>query len=388
MLREELKLHLEQKILPFWERLADKDNGGFYGYVSKDLVTDVKADKGCILNSRILWTFSTAARILKNDEYRIYADRAYEFLKAFEDHENGGVFWSVTYDGKPADTTKHTYCQAFAIYGLSAYYKLTGKQEALDKALALLDVIETRCKVGKDYGESYYADFSPKVNTQTSENGVIATRTMNTTLHVLEGCAELYRFHPDVKVEKVVRYCLELILKVQYSPEKHRIGVFFDDDFNELLDMQSYGHDIESSWLIWDAVTAVLPENEWEPYKAMCLDLARSVRERAWTDHGLRNEIVNGEVEETRVWWVQAETLLGFANAWELTGEEDWARLAAEQWETIQRMIVDKRENGEWYWSVNEDGSLTWRPMVEEWKCPYHNGRMCLRMVEAENFPV
>ena len=387
MLRDELKAHLTGKILPFWEGLKDEAHGGFYGYVDKELNVVPRADKGCILHARILWTFATAARLLGSEEYRRYADWAYEALKLFEDPANGGVYWSITFDGKPSDTTKHTYCQAFAIYGLSAYYRLTGKEEALEKARGLYRIIEEKCTVYNGYGEAYKADFSPESNEKLSENGVMATRTMNTLLHVLEAYVELHRAAPDEAVNRACRKALAIFLEKMYNREKHRLEVFYDDDYHPLLDMQSYGHDIESGWLLWDAAQEILREDELAPCRAMCLDLIRSVRERAFTDHGLKNEWVNGEVSELRIWWVQAETMLGFAEAWELTKEESWLRDLRTQWDTIQRMIVDPRPNGEWYWSVLEDGSLTDRPMVEEWKCPYHNSRMCLRIME-KNPPV
>ena len=380
-LKQELKEHLTGKILPFWEGLKDEAHGGFYGYVDKELKVLREADKGCILHSRILWTFSTAARMLKSAEYRAYADWAYESLKMFEDEKNGGVYWSVTFDGRPADTTKHTYCQAFAIYGLSAYYRLTGKREALEKARALYRIIEEKCRVYNGYGEAYRADFSPESNEKLSENGVMATRTMNTLLHVLEAYTELHRAEPEDHVWKASLAALEIFLKTMYNPEKHRLEVFFDDDYHPLLDMQSYGHDIESGWLLWDSVQEFIPESGRAPYRAMCLDLLESVRRRALTDHGLKNEWVAGEADELRVWWVQAEAMLGLDCGWRLTGDDSWKRDLEAEWRTIQRMIVDKRPGGEWYWSVHEDGSLTERPMVEEWKCPYHNGRMCLRLM-------
>jgi mannobiose 2-epimerase len=169
-----------------------------------------------------------------------------------------------------------------------------------------------------------------------------------------------------------------------YNPEKHRLEVFYDDDYRPLLDMQSYGHDIESGWLLWDSAQEFLPEKERAPYRAMCLYLLESVRRRAFTDHGLKNEWVAGETNELRIWWVQAETMLGLDCGWHLTGDPSWKEDLETQWKTIQRMIVDPRPGGEWYWSVYEDGSLTERPMVEEWKCPYHNGRMCLRLMEQK----
>lgn len=387
MLRDEMKAHLTQKILPFWEKLRDEEHGGFYGYVDKELNVIQKADKGCILHGRILWTFSTASRILQDEGLRKYADWAYESLHMFEDHENGGVYWSVTYDGKPSDTTKHTYCQAFVIYGLAAYYRLTGNREALEWARRLYRVIEEKCTVYNGYGEAYQKDFSPESNEKLSENGVMATRTMNTLLHVLEAYTELYRAQPDEAVRQKGKEALDRFLEKMYNPAAHRLEVFYDDDYHSLLNMQSYGHDIEAGWLLWDSANALLPETEWEPCRAMCLDLIESVYDRAFTDHGLKNECVDGENNELRIWWVQAETMLGFEAGWRLTGNNKWLEAMKTQWNTIQRMIVDRREAGEWYWSVYEDGSLTERPMVEEWKCPYHNSRMCLRLMEA-NLPI
>ena len=170
MNKAEIRAHLERKILPFWMGMKDETYGGFYGYMDHNLITDRTADKGCILHSRILWTFSTAARVLRSAELRRYAEHAREFMRRFEDPENGGVFWSVTFDGKPADTTKHTYCQAFAVYGLAAYYRLTGEQEALDKAMELFRVIESRCKDEFGYLEALKADFSPVVQEKQQLN--------------------------------------------------------------------------------------------------------------------------------------------------------------------------------------------------------------------------
>lgn len=385
MLVKELETHLKTKILPFWIRLADEENGGYYGYVDKELVVDRQAHKGCILNSRTLWSFATAARVMDDPSYLPYAKRAYDFMAKFEDQENGGVYWSVTAEGKPLDLTKHTYCQAFAIYGLAAYARATGLTEPLDKAMKLFRIIEDRCKDEGGYGEAYKPDFSPESNEKLSENGVMASRTMNTLLHVLEAYAELYRANASEEVRLAGVACLERFLNVMYNKEKARLEVFFDADYKPLLDMQSFGHDIEASWLMWDAVECMIPAAEREPYKAMCVALADSVHRRAMTDHGLKNEMVDGVVDELRIWWVQAETLLGFANAWELTGEARYQEAVNTQWATIQRMIVDPRPQGEWYWSVYEDGTMTERPMVEEWKCPYHNSRMCLRLMEQWN---
>ena len=384
MLKDQMRAHLTGCILPFWESLKDERHGGFFGYMDRDLNVLREADKGCILNSRILWTFSTAAGALNDETAKRYADHAYGFLSRFEDAEHGGMYWSVTHNGVPSDTTKHTYCQAFAVYGLAAYYRLTGNREALEKAVALYRLIEEKCRDAGGYGEAFRADFSPESNEKLSENGVMAGRTMNTLLHVLEAYTELYRVWPDPGLRSRGRDALACFLNVIYNNAKHRLDVFFDPGFRPLLDMQSYGHDIEASWLLWDSVTALLPENEQAPYRAMCLDLADSVCRRAFTDHGLKNECVDGQDDELRIWWVQAETMLGFANAYALTKDSAWLDRLITQWTSIRRMILDKRPGGEWYWSVFENGEPTERPIVEQWKCPYHNGRMCLKLMEAD----
>ena len=385
MLRDEIRNHLEQKILPFWEAMKDGEAGGFYGYMDNHLILNRLADKGCILNSRILWTFSTAAKELDSAEYRQYADHAMEFFRRFEDPDHGGVYWSVTWDGNPADTTKHTYCQAFAIYGLVAYYRLTGKQEALDKAMDLFRIIESRCKDEFGYLEALKADFSPETNEKLSENGIMASRTMNTLLHVVEAYTELHRAHPDGQVMIACVEALNQLLDRIYNPEKRRMEVFFDGDFRPILDMQSYGHDIEGSWLIWDSAAYFLREDGREAWRKMCLDLLESATERAFTDHGLAYEIVNGEVNTTRAWWPQAETMLGFEFGWRMTGDPAWLKRMRTQWNYILEETVDPREGSEWFNELREDGTLIEdKPMVEEWKCPYHNGRMCLRLMKAE----
>ena len=386
MLQEEIRTHLERKILPFWMGLRDETYGGFYGYMDNHLILNRTADKGCILNSRILWTFATAAKELDREDLRPYADCAYEFLRRFEDPENGGVYWSVTFDGLPADTTKHTYCQAFAIYGLAAYYRLTGKQEALDKAMDLFRVIESRCRDEKGYLEALKADFSPETSEKLSENGVMASRTMNTLLHVMEAYTELYRACPDAQVMIATVEALNQFAGTIYNPAKHRMDVFFDDDFRPLLDMKSYGHDIEGSWLIWDAAeTFIRPEGR-ETWRRMCLDLLESTTEQAFTDHGLHYEVVDGAVCTTRAWWPQAETMLGFEFGWRLTKDPAWLDRMQVQWDYIRQVTVDPREGSEWFNELREDGTLIDedKPMVDEWKCPYHNGRMCLRLIRAD----
>lgn len=376
---------LEGNIIPFWQGLRDEEYGGFYGFMDIELNLNKEADKGCILNSRILWFFSEAARILGRRELLEDARHAYDFLKNYcIDKEHGGVYWSVAYDGKPADTTKHTYNQAFAIYALAAYYEASGDKAALETAYELLELIEKRFKDAYGYGDAYDRAYAPIVNDKLSENGIIAERTMNTTLHVFEACSGLYRATKDEKVADIMRGLLDTFINKMYNPSVRRLDVFYDAQWNNLIDLTSYGHDIEASWLVeWGA--DMLAGAEDAPLRAkvseLCTSLAESVYARAYREGSLRNECLGSDEDEKRVWWVQAEAVLGFLSEARKHPQEAKYKEAAESiMAFIEDKLIDKRTGSEWLSEVMPDGSCTpeRRAIVEEWKCPYHNGRMCL----------
>ncbi len=384
-LKEEALGHVREKILPFWMNLKDEEQGGYYGYMDYDLNVDKQAVKGCILNSRILWFFSNACTCLKDPSLLPYAGHAYRFLKeSCLDYQYGGLYWSVTYDGKAEDGTKHVYNQAFAVYALSSYYEASGDEEALGIAWKLFGLIEEKGKDEGGYLEAFERDFeTPAGNEKLSENGVMADRTMNTLLHVFEAYMELYRVTGDGRVKKPLRDILECFAGRIYNPARHRQEVFFDKDWNSLIDLHSYGHDIETSWLI-DRGCEVLGD----PKTAAKLlpitgDLADCVYRKAYHNRSLWNECERGTEDKTRVWWVQAEAVVGFLNAWERAPEKDEYRQAANDiWEYIKEYMVDKREGSEWFWDLNDKGKPESRkPIAEPWKCPYHNGRMCFEII-------
>lgn len=383
MLKEQARAMLEERLIPFWSALRDDAFGGFYGYMGFDLDLDKKAEKGCILNSRILWFFSRCAQQLGREDCLKNAEHAYRF---FMDHcldwEKGGVYWSLNYDGTVLDDGKHTYAQSFAIYGLSAYYEATGDKTALDAARSLFQVIESRCRDEGGYLEAFTRDFRPASNEKLSENGIMAQRTMNTLLHVFEGYAGLYQAAHDPEVGRAMERILDIYLHKIYDPALCRQKVFFDLDYNSLIDLHSYGHDIESSWLM-DWGTALLGKPELTAKVSQVdRELAETIYGRAYRDHSVLNECERGVDDTRRVWWVQAESVLGFLNAWEKTGEERFRQAAVDVWRYINEVITDRRPGGEWFWRVDENGLPDRdKPIVEPWKCPYHNGRMCLEIL-------
>lgn len=384
MMVNQVKDHLLTTIIPFWKKLRDDENGGYYGWMGYDLKLDKKAVKGCILNSRITWFFANAYTLLKDESLLAEAKHGFEFLKEHcMDKENGGIYWSIRYDGTPEDTTKHTYNQAFCIYALSSYYEASKDEEALKMARELFQLIETKCTDEVGYLEALTKDFRPESNEKLSENGVIADKTMNTLLHVFEAYTELYRVFGDAKVKDRLKWMMDLFADKIYNPTLHRQEVFFDKNYNSLIDLYSYGHDIETAWLM-DRGTEVLGEpNYIEMMTPITKDLTAQVYKVAFDGHSLANECCNGTVKTNRIWWVQAETIVGFLNGYQKDpSKKEYLEAARSQWQFIEEYVIDKRAGSEWYWEVQPDGTpIEGRPIVEPWKCPYHNGRMCLEVI-------
>ena len=387
MMVEEVKEHLLHTIIPFWKNLRDNEHGGYYGWLGYDLALDKKAVKGCILNSRITWFFANAYTLLKDESLLDEAKHGFAFMKDYcFDKENGGIYWSITYDGKPEDTTKHTYNQAFCIYALSSYYEASKDEEALAMAKELFHIIEEKCTDEVGYLEAFDREFHLIENDKLSENGVIADKTMSTLLHVFEAYTELYRVSKDTEVKKRLEWILDTIADKIYNPKLHRQEVFFDKNYNSILDLHSYGHDIETAWLLNRGVDVLGEEAYQKKMGPIIDDLTAQVYKVAFDGHSLANECEKGVVNTHRIWWVQAETVIGFLNGYQRNPEKkEYLEAAKSEWQFIKDYVIDKREGSEWFWEVDENGKpYPDRPIVEPWKCPYHNGRMCIEVIRRD----
>ncbi len=384
MLAQEMKEHLTTTIIPFWKKMRDDENGGYYGWMDYDLKIDKKAIKGCVLNSRVTWFFANAYMLLKDEELLDYAKHGFDFMKAYcIDRKYGGVYWSIRPDARPEDTEKHTYNQAFAIYALSSYYEASGNKTALDMAMDLFHIIEEKCMDEFGYKECFNRGFEEIDNDKLSENGVIAEKTMNTLLHVYEAYTELYRVGRCEAVKERMLWIMDTFKNKVYNPKLRRQEVFFDEEMNSILDLHSYGHDIETAWLI-DRGLDILKEEKYEKLmRPVTESLTEHVYKTAFDGNSLANECEKGVVDESRIWWVQAEAVVGFLNGYERNPYREEYRQAAEsEWKFIKEHIADKRQGGEWYWKVDKEGKpIEGAPIVEPWKCPYHNGRMCFEVI-------
>lgn len=379
----EIRKELTEHIIPFWDSLEDKEYGGFYGFMDNDLKLDKGAVKGVILHSRILWFYSNCYLTLKDEKCLEKAKGCYEFMaKNCVDHENGGVFWAVNADGSVADDMKHTYCQAFFIYALASYYDASGDKSALDLAMDIFRTVEEKCTDEVAYLEAMSRTWELVENDALSENGLMADKTMNTTLHLLEAYTELYRVHKDEKVLERLKFQTRIFLDKIFYKEDDRLLVFFDKNLDVIGDIHSYGHDIEATWLLDRACDVMGDKALSAEVAAMNEKIVANIKKLAYRDGSLLNERDKTEINTWRIWWVQAEAVVGFTNAAMRYNKPEYKEIAENIWNYIKNNLVDKREGGEWFSQLDENGKpADFKPVVDPWKCPYHNGRMCLEII-------
>jgi len=387
MLKTEIQNELENHIIPFWDSLCDYEKGGFYGFMDFDLTLDKNAPKGVILHSRILWFYSNCYLVLGKKEYLEKAEHCFEFLRSYcVDKENGGVYWMVNSDGTVNDSMKHTYCQAFFIYAMSSYYDASKNKEALDLAISVFETVESKCVDDVAYLEAQSREFKLIENDALSENGLMADKTMNTVLHLIEAYTELYRVSKNERVLKRLIFQLELTYDKIYDKEGSKLLVFFDKNMKVIGDIHSYGHDIEATWLLDRACDVIKGECGDEligKISNMNEKIVQNIAEIAFKDGSLLNERENDKINTWRIWWVQAESVVGFLNAAKRYNNPEYEKISESVWNYIKESIIDKRKGGEWYSQVDENGMpASFKATVDPWKCPYHNGRMCLEVIK------
>ena len=391
--KSEARVLLETNILRFWqERMVDYQQGGFYGRIDGYNVLHPDAEKGAVLNARILWTFSAAARVLHNTPYRILAARAYDYLvQRFIDREQGGVYWSLNADGTPLDTKKQTYAIAFAIYGLAEYYRATKDSEALQVAIRLFEDIEAHAfqsymvndQMVNGYTEALTRDWQPIADMRLSEKDENGVFTMNTHLHVLEAYTNLYRVLKNVqrddvqgtkeRITKQLRTLIDIFATRIFDPATGHLMLFFDENWQPSNTHTSPGHDIEAAWLLHEALEVFGDEELLNQTLPVIHSLAQAAEE---------------DIMDEKEWWCYAEAVVGYIDQWKLYQDEKPIEsninleLAETAFHYIQNHLVD-RENGEWFWAILPDGTPDrTHDKAGFWKCPYHNSRMCIELIE------
>ena len=383
-LAAEMKRELTDNILAYWMNKMCTPADGFYGRISGTEILDPTAPVGGIMTARILWTFASAYRVLGNPEYLEMALKAKSIIiNHFYDPEFGGIYWSLNPDYTPLDTKKQIYAIAFAIYGLSELNRATGDAEALDYAVRLFHSIEDHSfDMEKDgYFEAFTRTWEPIEDMRLSDKDANESKTMNTHLHVIEAYTCLYRVWKDSLLEKRLRGLIN-IFDTHILDENGHLKLFFDNDWNCGYDIFSYGHDIEASWLLHESALVLADEEMLAKIEARVPSVVAASSEGFTPEGGMIYEKMGDHMDNDRHWWVQAEAAVGYFNLWEHFGAQDGLENAIHCWEYIKAYILDKA-NGEWFWSVRADGTLNRdEDKAGFWKCPYHNGRMCLEIIE------
>ena len=378
---------LTGNILPFWQRhTPDPLNGGFYGALSNDLTIHNEVPRSSVLCARILWTFAAAYRRFGKGADLETADYAYDYLiGTFWDKQYQGIYWNVDLRGQPVMDRKHHYAQAFAIYSLCEYYQAGGKVEALAYAQKLFELLEEHAREPRygGYIEGSGREWGALADMRLSEKDMNCRKSMNTLLHMLEAYTSLARVWPDPAVKTSLRELLETFMAHVIDPRSGHLRLFFDNDWRSLSDSISFGHDIESSWLLWEAAV-VLDETALSTrVRAAALQLADAVyNDGRDTDGSLFQELgPRGINAVDKEWWSQAEGVLGFTNAYQLSGKEKYLHAAEDCWRYIEGRLIDHRYGG-WIKRIRPDGSVDEDSFkVGPWECPYHHARLCLEMM-------
>ncbi len=345
--REELEDEMEN-ILHYWMTHAiDKEQGGFYGKIDNDNTVFTEAPKGSVLNSRILWAFSCAYNFTGNKQYLEIADRAFKyFIHHFIDKEYGGIFWTVDYKGNPLDTKKQIYALAFALYGISEYQLSSGSQQAKEYALELYHTIEqySRDKVKLGFIEALTRDWQEIKDLRLSSKDANEKKSMNTHLHVLEAYANFYRIWPEEILRKNIQELIGLFLQHIIDVKTNHLVLFFDNDWQVRSNIISYGHDIEAAWLLLEAAEIIGDELLIDKVKKVSVKIACAASKGLDMDGGLWYEYNNAQqhLVKEKHWWVQAEAMIGFFNAWQLTGDESYFFDSFNNWQFVKKQILNK----------------------------------------------
>jgi len=391
---------LRNNILSYWvKHSVEKNRRGFYGAVDLNGDPVLTANKSCVLNARILWTFSAASDLYGIPEYRDMADLAFEVIqKYFTDPRFGGYYMELNPDFSIASAIKHTYAQAFVLYSLCRYYEYNKSGKVLDILQAFFDLLEakTRDTQNKGYLEAFTGSWKPIEENRMADNN--EPKSMNTHLHILEAYAGLYRVwkHDRVKIRltEIINLFLDNIIR-----SNGHLGIFFEADFTETKYSQgicSFGHDIEASWLLYEAAEILADPVILDRMRTLSVRMADAVEKNGLDKDGglfLESTRYGSHLRTNKHWWLQAENLVGFMNAFQLTGNIKYWNIVELSWNFIYEHVID-HERGEWYTKVNragvpylyeppDDPSPYYRNdwKIDPWKCPYHNGRAMMELI-------
>jgi mannobiose 2-epimerase len=377
---------LQEVILEFWiNHAVDREQGGFYGRITVDNTPVPQAAKGAVLNTRILWTFSSAFRVLGMPVYRAMADRAFDYLiRHFWDARHGGVHWMLDHMGQPTDDTKYVYAQSFAIYSLAEYYLATQNHLALAHATHLFSLLE---KYAHDRQFGGYFDWFTvnwvKKEGSMGGKGAMDVKSMNTHLHVMECFTNLYRAWPDTLLKERLGDMLQIFMDHIIRPTTWHMAVYSNQKWERTSQIDSYGHDIEASWLLVEAAEAYGDPAILARARQIALEMAKKTMQVAHdpADWGMYYEKEGNQLHSGKEWWPQAEAMVGYLNAFQLANNTQFYEASVRSFGFVSQYL-SAGKGGEWYRSYDAaTQKISSGDKGNAWKGPYHNGRACLEII-------
>lgn len=374
-----------KNILNWWmQNSTNKSFDVFYGEVDALNVSLNKKPIGLVMISRMLWTFSASYNHSKNISYLQFADSVFKYLNNyFIDTKHGGMYWSVTEAGLPHNDKKQIYGLAFAIYGLTEYFKATSNNKALSLANELYAIIELHSfdKIYGGYIEAFNNDWTSISDVRLSDKDSNEKKSMNTHLHILEAYSLLYTVNNANSLKKSIQLLLNNFKSYIIDEKTFHNKLFFDELWNCKSTIISFGHDIEAAWLLQEAAIRINDLSLMQFYQNAAIKIANTIAKfqdidgAIWYDYDATNLILNKE----KHWWPQAESMVGFFNAYEQTNDVHYLNYSVSSWNYIKNNLIDQKY-GEWFWGYDSKGILLQKEKAGFWKCPYHNSRACIEI--------
>jgi mannobiose 2-epimerase len=282
---------------------------------------------------------------------------------------------------------KLLYVQAFGIYGLSEFSRATGERAPLDRAIELYRIVEQHAHDHTHLG--YFEEFSPdwKISRERgaggSPMGSLGQKSQNVHLHLMEAYANLLIAWPDAGLKQNLREIVDVLMDRVVDSSNNHLRLFLDEDWTPQSDTISFGHDIEFSWLLTETAELLGDDALIARAKKEALLIADATLQQGVSSDGavLAEADPKGITNRYKEWWSQAEGAVGFLNAYQISGDTKYRDASLHTWDFIERNLAD-RENGEWLIGVAASGHKASSTKASFWKCPYHNGRACMELID------
>lgn len=361
-----------ENVLSFWAtKVIDNDNEGFYGAIDFFGNVNPSANKGIILNARLLWSFSKVMNELKLTNYKNLAERSYKYIEGFfKDTTDSTVYWEVYHDGKVKNENKICLAQSYALLGISEFYKFSKNEKARTWCYELFDHIET------NFYNTHDNNYASQLPVEDDES-----KNLGTHLHLLEAYTNLYTIDENEEVKERIKNLIQL-LSDKFLKNPSYCETDFDSEWKTITTHISYGHNIEVLSILLDA-SMTIGDDMYIPFLLERFNLYFEEIAHIISNNGAvftTKNLIENSFNDEYDWWVQTEIIIGLEKLHKITREKKYTKLSDTLWSLIRESFFDV-ENGEWHAKLNIEKKPISTDKVSMWKSPYHIVRMYLYFI-------